>query len=142
LTLAARLAEANFTVLVLEAGGFPDHYGLPYDSPSLTAEMVSKLKCKLSIFLWLRGDLDTPVDWNFTSLAIPGLNGRTIAQNRGFCLGGTSSINGLTYGRGSASVYDNWEAMGNPGWGWNDIEEYFERVSFQKSWNTIWLLTL
>ncbi|ETI23368.1 hypothetical protein G647_05169 [Cladophialophora carrionii CBS 160.54] len=111
LTVAARLVEADFTVLVLEAGGFPDSYGLPWDSPALTGEMT-----------------DTPVDWNFTSLAIPGLNGRTVAQHQGFCLGGTSSINGLTYGRGSRSIYDNWEAIGNPGWGWDDVQEYFERT--------------
>jgi len=40
LTVAARLVEANFKVLVLEAGGFPDQYGLPFDSPALTGEMV------------------------------------------------------------------------------------------------------
>ncbi|KAI1614549.1 hypothetical protein EDD36DRAFT_436338 [Exophiala viscosa] len=111
LTIAARLIQANFTVLVLEAGGFPDSYGLPYDSPALTGDLVS-----------------TPLDWNFSSLAIPGLNDRVLKQHRGHALGGTSSINGLTYGRGSASVYNNWEALGNPGWGWDDIEEYFERT--------------
>jgi choline dehydrogenase-like flavoprotein len=36
-------------------------------------------------------------------------------------------------------VYDNWEAMGNPGWGWNDVEEYFERVSSKKSQKAVWL---
>ena len=43
LTVAARLVEADFTVIVLEAGGFPDSYELPFDSPSLTGEMVGKL---------------------------------------------------------------------------------------------------
>jgi choline dehydrogenase-like flavoprotein len=42
LTVAARLIQADFTVLVLEAGGFPDSYGLPYDSPALTGQLVSK----------------------------------------------------------------------------------------------------
>ncbi|TKA69770.1 hypothetical protein B0A55_09692, partial [Friedmanniomyces simplex] len=113
LTVASRLAEANFSVLLLEAGGFPDGYGLPWDSASLTSDMS-----------------DSSVDWNFTSLPIPGLNGRSVAQHRGLCLGGTSSINGLTYGRGSASIYDNWQAMGNPGWGWDAVQQYFERTTY------------
>lgn len=41
LTVAARLVDAGFSVLVLEAGGFPDQYGLPWKSPALTGEMTS-----------------------------------------------------------------------------------------------------
>ncbi|KAJ0117444.1 choline dehydrogenase [Diaporthe amygdali] len=39
--------------------------------------------------------------------------------------GGSSSTNGLYYARGSASVYDEWVALGNPGWGWDDVYPLF-----------------
>lgn len=43
-------------------------------------------------------------------------------------VGGTSTINGLLYGRGSSGLYDNWEAIGNPGWDWNSVFPYFVKV--------------
>jgi len=50
-----------------------------------------------------------------------GLNGRQIPYRRGRGLGGSSNVNGLFYGRGSAAVYDHWEKLGNPGWAWKDV---------------------
>lgn len=43
----------------------------------------------------------------------------------GRCLGGSSVTNGLYYARGSASVYDRWAELGNPGWGWDDVYPLF-----------------
>lgn len=51
----------------------------------------------------------------------------------GRCLGGSSEINGLTYGRGSSSIYDLWQSLGNSGWGWADVFPYFKKVSFANS---------
>lgn len=48
----------------------------------------------------------------------------------GRCLGGSSAINGLYYGRGTSTIYDKWEALGNPGWSWNDVHPLFVKVSF------------
>lgn len=47
----------------------------------------------------------------------------------GRCLGGSTSINGLAYGRGSSSIYDLWQLLGNPGWSWNDVVSFFKKVS-------------
>lgn len=43
----------------------------------------------------------------------------------GRCLGGSSVTNGLFYSRGTASVYDRWVDLGNPGWGWDDVYPLF-----------------
>ncbi|MGT2491545.1 GMC family oxidoreductase, partial [Cupriavidus basilensis] len=42
-------------------------------------------------------------------------------------LGGSSSINGMIYIRGTPSDYERWAAAGCDGWGWNDVLPYFKR---------------
>lgn len=44
---------------------------------------------------------------------------------RGRMLGGSSSINGMVYNRGSAADYDAMVELGNPGWGWNEMLPIF-----------------
>ena len=58
----------------------------------------------------------------------PGLNGRRGLQPRGRTLGGSSSTNAMIYMRGQAQDYDAWAAMGNPGWGWQDVLPWFIRA--------------
>ncbi|QSS60612.1 glucose-methanol-choline oxidoreductase:GMC oxidoreductase, partial [Histoplasma capsulatum] len=67
----------------------------------------------------------TAIDWNFLTVPQEHLDGRVLPYHRGRCLGGSSVINGLFYGRGSASVYDKWVELGNPGWGWHDVYPLF-----------------
>ncbi len=43
-------------------------------------------------------------------------------------LGGGSSINGQLANRGAPTDYDEWEARGAEGWGWNDVLPYFRKV--------------
>ncbi|MGB7243455.1 MAG: GMC family oxidoreductase N-terminal domain-containing protein [Sulfitobacter sp.] len=49
---------------------------------------------------------------------------------RGKTLGGSSSINGMVYIRGQAADYDDWEALGNPGWGWDEMRKVY--IAFEQ----------
>jgi choline dehydrogenase-like flavoprotein len=57
----------------------------------------------------------------------PGVNGRSIGYPRGRVLGGSSSINGMIYKRGQQLDFEQWQAQGNPGWGWDDVLPYYKR---------------
>ncbi|WYZ37073.1 hypothetical protein EsH8_II_000579 [Colletotrichum jinshuiense] len=108
LVLANRLSESGKQrVLVLEAGPAPD--------------VVSAYKAPGGNQL-LGG---TAIDWSFYTTPQEHLNDRILRYHRGRCLGGSSVTNGFFYGRGSASVYDDWVRLGNPGWGWEDVYPLF-----------------
>jgi choline dehydrogenase len=64
-------------------------------------------------------------NWCFSTEPEPNMNGRRIYWPRGKTLGGSSSINGLIYMRGQREDYDRWAALGNSGWGWDDVLPYF-----------------
>jgi len=123
--VAARLSEsANTTVLLLEAGSSPDvfpNYKTPIQAPYL---------------------LGTQLDWGFVTPAQPSLNGRSLTYHRGRALGGSTVINGMAYGRGSKSVFDLWESLGNPGWGWDSVFPYFVKVTPSFSLSNFWNLKL
>ena len=68
----------------------------------------------------------------------PGLNGRRGFQPRGRTLGGSSSTNAMVYIRGQHADYDQWEAMGNPGWGWRDVQPYFLKAEHNERLHDEW----
>lgn len=67
-------------------------------------------------------------DWCYRTEPDPGINNRSLGYPRGRVLGGSSSINGMIYMRGQAADYDGWAALGNTGWGWNDVLPVFKQV--------------
>lgn len=108
--LANRLSEDPGTrVLLVEAGGrdssplihLPKGFAKLYDMPRYT--------------------------WSFPVGAI-GPSKRVEQWPRGKTLGGSSSINGMIYNRGSSADYDEIERLGNPGWGWDAILPIFKRI--------------
>ncbi|XP_012274565.1 glucose dehydrogenase [FAD, quinone] [Orussus abietinus] len=110
--LANRLSEIReWSVLLLEAG--PDENEIT-DVPSLAA------------YLQL-----TKLDWMYrtqpTGRACLGMKGGRCNWPRGRVLGGSSVLNYMLYVRGNRHDYDHWEALGNPGWGYEDVLHYFKK---------------
>ena len=63
----------------------------------------------------------------YVANADPSVKGRQIPVPRGRTLGGSSSINGLMYMRGHRRDFDAWAALGNAGWGYDDVLPYFRK---------------
>ena len=68
-------------------------------------------------------------DYNIT---IPGLLNRTLTTTTGKTLGGSSSVNGQFFDRGSRFDYDDWaELAGNSSggikWDWDGLFPYFKK---------------
>jgi len=108
--LANRLsADPTKSVLLIEAGGNDDYLWIHIP--------VGYLYC-----------IGNPrTDWLFQTDEDPGLNGRSLRYPRGKVLGGSSSINGMIYMRGQARDYDQWGALGNPGWSWRECLPFFKQ---------------
>ncbi|MBT7672998.1 MAG: choline dehydrogenase, partial [Oceanospirillaceae bacterium] len=108
--LANRLSEnGQHKVLILEAGGsdlspwvqIPIGYGKAF--------------------------YDRNLNWMYQTEPVEGLNGRSSYWPRGKVLGGSSSINAMVYIRGQQQDFNEWEALGNVGWGWDSVFEYFKK---------------
>lgn len=113
--LANRLSEnPNNKVLLLEAGG--KDKSLFIHMPAGVAEL-------------LKGG---PYNWQFNTAPEPHLNNRGLYWPRGKVLGGSSAINGMVYIRGHKKDYDDWAALGNPGWSYAEVLPYFKRAMNQE----------
>jgi choline dehydrogenase len=108
--VASRLTEdPGVTVLVLEAGG-------PDTDPRIH---------RPSAYRELPG---SELDWGYQTEEEPGLGGRRIAWPRGKVWGGSGSLSATVYLRGHPRDFDAWEAMGNPGWAWDDVLPWFRKA--------------
>ena len=68
------------------------------------------------------------MNWMYRTTPQPGLDGREIYQPRGKVVGGSSAINAMVYARGQAEDFDEWERLGNPGWGWAEVLGAYKRM--------------
>ncbi|KAG6003954.1 hypothetical protein E4U21_001581 [Claviceps maximensis] len=110
LAVAARLAEdASLTIGVLEAGG------------------VAQGDENVDIPAFYGRSLGGQFDWAFETQPQEGLAGRALSWPRGKVLGGTSALNFMTWVRGNKEDYDDWEALGNKGWAWDNLLPFFKK---------------
>jgi choline dehydrogenase len=64
-------------------------------------------------------------DWLYPQDPDPTIGNRSFAWSGGKALGGSSSINGMVYVRGTRRDYDRWAQAGATGWGFDDVFPYF-----------------
>jgi len=107
--LSAAEGKKSCTVCLLEAG--PERNNI-----------YSRIPAAISKNL-----LNQNIMWQFNTAPSDQLDGRSVYIPQGKVLGGSSSINGLIYNRGLASDFDQWESMGNNGWGYSDVLPLFRR---------------
>jgi choline dehydrogenase len=109
--LARRLTEdAQRRVALLEAG--PDYGPDPVAWPA-------ELRDSSDIF-------PDSHPWGYLHAGRP--DDRPLLLPRARVVGGSSTINGCIWLRGSAADYDEWAALGNPGWSFPDLLPYFQRA--------------
>ena len=108
--LASRLTEdGRYSVLLLEAGG---------SDRSIWIQMPIG---------YGRTFFDKRINWMFDTEPVEALGGRRSYWPRGKVIGGSGSINAMVYVRGQPRDFDDWKALGNAGWGWDDVLPYFKK---------------
>ncbi|KAI8634699.1 GMC oxidoreductase [Xylariaceae sp. FL1651] len=70
----------------------------------------------------------TSIDWQYSTTPQPAAGNRKIPWHAGKAIGGTSTINGMTYIRGDKPQFDAWESLGNDGWNWETLYPYFKKA--------------
>lgn len=104
--MAARLsASGDRSVLLLEAG------------PDLRADLPDEFRDG-----WR---LTRQFDWGYKSE--PDVDGHVQDLRRVKLLGGSSWVTRFAL-RGAPADYDEWKALGNPGWGFADVLPYLKRL--------------
>jgi choline dehydrogenase len=66
--------------------------------------------------------------WQFETEPNPHTGVRAIPMPQGKTLGGSTSINGMNYNRGSKADFDRWAELGNREWSYSDVLPYFKKT--------------
>ncbi|MEE8563671.1 MAG: GMC family oxidoreductase N-terminal domain-containing protein, partial [Alphaproteobacteria bacterium] len=109
--LAGRLGEdSGVSILVIEAGGADRD---PFISIPIGIGIMHQRRSH---------------DWGYDTEPEPGLGGRSIEAMRGKVVGGSSTINHMSWVRGNRGDYDRWAGRGLAGWSYAEVLPYFRRA--------------
>lgn len=110
LVVANRLSEMRgFTVAVIEAG----------DS------VLNNIN--VSVVAGYGRAFGTDIDWAYQTEDQTYAGGSKQIIRAGKAIGGTSTINGMSYTRAQKAQIDTWERVGNKGWNWNNLFTYYTK---------------
>ncbi|KAL1648841.1 hypothetical protein SLS58_002021 [Diplodia intermedia] len=110
LVIANRLSQdSSVTVAIIEAGG------PVFNDPRVQNTTSFGLS------------LGTELDWQYTTVPQKYATNDSQAYHAGKALGGTSTINGMTYIRSESVQIDAWEKLGNSGWNWDSLYPYYKK---------------
>jgi choline dehydrogenase-like flavoprotein len=112
-------ADPGRRVLLIEAG--PDYA----DVNSLPPEIATGVAGAASSH-----------DWGYVSA--PDANGREVELPRAKLTGGCSATNATFAVRGLPSDYDEWAALGNPGWSFEEVLPYFRKLESDCDFDDQW----
>ncbi|KAK2042111.1 GMC oxidoreductase [Colletotrichum somersetense] len=111
MVLANRLSEdSNVTVLVIERGDLDGR-----ESYIVTPGYIGRQP-------------PSPYGTSVGTAPQTFLDGKTRGISQGNSIGGGSLWNGMCWTRGAAADFDGWEQLGNAGWGWQSLQQYFKKV--------------
>lgn len=112
-------ADSGQKVLLIEGGAdYPDADSLPSDIATGVAGAASSH------------------DWGYVSA--PNAMGREIELPRAKLTGGCSATNATFAVRGLPSDYDEWDALGNPGWSFEEVLPYFRKLESDHDFDDQW----
>jgi choline dehydrogenase len=118
--IGVRLAEAGYSVAIIEAGGFYE-INKPVFSTTPAGSFVGVGASPL--------DTVPTTDWGFITEPQPHLNNRKIHYARGKCLGGTSALNFMVHHRGTTGSYQKWaDAVGDQSYTLQNLTPYFQKA--------------
>lgn len=113
MTVATRLAEANYSVALVEAGGFYENEGGNRTVvPGYYSENLGKIG----------------TNWNFMTQAQPQLYNSSVRYDRGRTLGSTTALNAMLYQRPTKGSHDAWaRAINDTTYEWDAFLQYYHK---------------
>ena len=73
-------------------------------------------------------NIGAPHDYLYSYAPTEFINNRVIPVPRGKVLGGSGSINAITWTRGNQADYNGWAAAGNDGWDYESVLPLFKKI--------------
>ncbi|TQV97279.1 hypothetical protein V2A60_000098 [Cordyceps javanica] len=116
-----RLAEAGFSVAIIEAGTFFEFSKPGFSTvPGLDVLFIGSDSSE-ALF---------PADWKFQTTPQQGANNRKFHVAQGKCVGGSSAWNFMIHHRGPKGMYDQWaEAVGDDSYKIGSFEPYYKKFA-------------